>query len=428
MNDLSLLKREKAFQKLFLLFKARYESLGRIGGSVSLKSFSEDELKAISGLTGISLDELQGKQSITLLRFEKSLRLTKYQYASLLAFLEEFFEETFLANRGRLILEQEQEVKFLDGAKTKLPQINWYIDWISSKSADTRWIWSIYKEDAARLLSYFEYLEKAWNFIGIEKTFIRMPLFAQKVTGNPHAFDRNVVLGKMLLHLLSVDQKHKEESESSFSKTSEEENDLLGFYGLVRDDLWSFVTCQNILAETDQVLHPVWEAAQETGTVLNLPMKELIKVDKVYPYERNAVWVVENSSVASTLMDLAPNAPIICTHGQLRVAGWRLMELLASSDATIYYSGDLDPEGMLIADRLLRRFPEAVRLWRMDEKSYLESMSEEMVSDKRLNQFKKLHHPVLNKVAEVMQREKRAGYQEAMVELMVEDLKRYSEN
>lgn len=426
MNDLSLLKRETAFQKLFLLFKARYESLGRIGGSVSLKSFSDDELKTISGLTGISLEELRGKQSITLLRFEKSLKLTKYQYDSLLSFLEDFFEETFVANRDRLILEQEQEIKFLDGAKTKLPQINWYIDWISSKSADTRWIWSIYKENPAKLFSYFEYLETAWGFIGKEKMFIRVPLFAQKVTGNPHAFDRNVVLGKMLLHLLTVDQKNKEESENYFSKTSEEENDLLGFYGLIRDDLWSFVTCQNILAETNHGLHPVWKAAQESGTVLNLPLKELIKVDKVYPYEGNAVWVVENSSVASTLMDLAPNAPIICTHGQIRVAGWRLIELLALSEVKINYSGDLDPEGMLIADRLLRRFPEAVQLWRMDEKSYLESMSEEIISDKRLSQLKKLHHPGLIKVAEVMQREGRAGYQEAMVDLMVVDLERES--
>jgi uncharacterized protein (TIGR02679 family) len=193
---------------------------------------------------------------------------------------------------------------------------------------------------------------------------------------------------------------------------------------LIRDDLWSFVTSQNILAETDQGIHPVWKAAQETGTVLNLPLKELIKVDKVYPYERNVVWVVENSSVASTLMDLAPHAPIICTHGQLRIAGWRLIELLASSDVTIYYSGDLDPEGMLIADRLVRRFPESVRLWRMDEKSYLEAMSEEIISNKRLSQLNRLHHSGLNKVAEVMEREKRAGFQEAMVEVMGEDLKR----
>jgi uncharacterized protein (TIGR02679 family) len=424
MSDLSLLKREPAFHKLFLLFKKKYESLGRIGGSVSLKSFSDDDLKIISGLTGFSVEELSGKQSITLLKFEKSLQRTRYQYDSLLSFLEDYFEESLIVNKDRLILEQERELQFLNEMKARFPQIEWYIDWISSKSADTRWIWGVYKEDPAILSSYFEYIEAAWKFLEEEKIFLRIPLFAQKITGNPHSFDRNTILGKMLLHLLTVDQKMKEDDEISFSKTSEEENDLLGFYGLIRDDLWSFVTCQNILAETDQGVHPVWKAAQESGTVMNLPLKELIKVDKVYPYERNVVWVVENSSVASTLMDLAPHAPIVCTHGQLRIAGWRFIELLVRSDVTIHYSGDLDPEGMLIADRLLRRFPESVRLWRMDERSYLEAMSEEVITEKRLSQLNKLRDHGLNKVAEVMQREKRAAYQEALVEVMVEDLRR----
>ncbi|OIU72723.1 TIGR02679 domain-containing protein [Rossellomorea aquimaris] len=424
MNDLSLFKGETAFQKLFLLFKKKYESLGRIGGSVSLKSFTDDELMAISGLTGFSVEELRGKQSITLLKFEKSLQRTRYQYDSLISFLEDYFEESLIVNKDRLILEQERELQFLTEMKARFPQIEWYIDWLSSKSADTRWIWGLYKEDPAVLSSYLDFLETTWEFLIAEKMFLRIPLFAQKVTGNPHAFDRNAILGKMLLHLLTVDQMNREEGESGFRKTSEEENDLLGFYGLIRDDLWSFVTSQNILAETDQGVHPVWKAAQESGTVMNLPLKELIKVDKVYPYERNVVWVVENSSVASTLMDLAPHAPIVCTHGQLRIAGWRLIELLVLSDVTIYYSGDLDPEGMLIADRLLRRFPESVRLWRMDERSYLEAMSEEVITEKRLSQLNKLRDHGLNKVAEVMQREKRAAYQEALVEVMVEDLRR----
>ena len=241
MNDLSLLKRETAYQKLFLLFKKRYESLGRIGGSVSLKSFSDDELKTISGLTGVAVEELRVKQSITLLKFEKALNRTRYQYDSLLSFLEDYFDETLMANKDRLKQEQMRERQFLDEVKEKFPRLDWYMDWLSSKSADTRWTWTLYREDTAALVSYFEYLEKAWVLIENEQLFIRMPLFAQKVTGNPHAFDRNAILGKMLIHLLTVDQMNKE-AEVLFNKTSEEENDLLGYYRVIRDDLWSFVT------------------------------------------------------------------------------------------------------------------------------------------------------------------------------------------
>ncbi|BCB04067.1 TIGR02679 family protein [Bacillus sp. KH172YL63] len=421
MNDLSLLKKEKAFQKLFHLFRKRYESLGRIGGSVSLKSFSSDELMTISGLTGLSVEELKVKQSITLLRFEKELSRTRYQYDTLLSFLEDYFGESLIANKERFKQEQEREEHFLNNMKEKFPQLDWYINWISSKSADTRGIWRIYKEDPTELEQSLGFLRKAWKLIEEEETFIRLPLFAQKVTGNPHAFDRNTVLGKMLLHLLTIDQISKE-TDLSFSKTSEEENDLLGYYRIIRDDLWSFVTCLNLIAENNQGIHPVWKAAQDTGTVLNLPLKELIKVNKIYPLQGNVVWVVENSSVASTLMDLVPSAPIICTHGQLRIAGWILIEQLAMSGLTIYYSGDLDPEGMLIADRLVERFPGNVRLWRMDVQTYSDSISEEILTDKRLSQVDKLQHNGLKKVAEVMKIEKKVGYQEAMVEVLVGDI------
>lgn len=421
MNDLSLLKREAAFHRLFLLFKQRYESLGRIGGSISLKKFSRKEITAISGLTGFSEEELMAKQSISLMKFEKTLQQTKYQYDSLLLFLEAYFGEPLVAKKESIAHEREQELKFAENLKTKLPSISWYIDWFSVKTPDSRWIWSLYKKNSGELVTYLVFLEKAYAAVLNEKSFIRMPLFAQKVTGNPHAFDKNETLGKMLLHLLTIDQIMKE-TEISFSKSTEEENELLGFYGLLRDDLWSFVTTQNLAAEIGGSIHPVWKSAYETKTVLNIPMKELIKLDAVYPFEGSAVWVVENSSVASTLMDLVPNASIICTHGQLRLAGWRLIELLAASNATIRYSGDLDPEGLLIADRLVSRYPQNIHLWRMDTETYLEWMSDEDVSKNRLNKLNRLHHPELKQIAGFMNKYKKAAYQEAVVELMAGDM------
>lgn len=426
MNDMSLLKQDTAFHKLFLLFKQRYESLGRIGGSVSLKKFSNEEITAISGLTGFSEEELLSKQSISLLRFEKALQQTKYQYGSLLLFLETYFGEPLVANKDRLSHEKEQEALFAENMKTQFPSISWYIKWISGKPADSRWVWSLYKDNSAALIIYFSLLEKAYLSLLDEKSFIRMPLFAQKITGNPHAFDKNEALGKMLLHLLTVDQMNKR-AEIVFSKTTEEENDLLGMYGLLRDDLWSFVTTQNLAAEIDGSIHPVWKSAYETKTVLNIPLKELIKVDAVHPFEEQTVWVVENSSVASTLMDLVPNVSIVCTHGQLRIAGWRLIELLAASSVPIYYSGDLDPEGMLIADRLVSRYPQNIHLWRMDAKTYLERMSDEQISETRLNKLNKLHHPELKEIAKWMNEHKKAAYQEAVVELLVLDMDRQGE-
>ena len=42
----------------------------------------------------------------------------------------------------------------------------------------------------------------------------------------------------------------------------------------------------------------------------------------------------------------------MCMNGQPRLAGLMALDLLAKSETRIYYAGDLDPEGVLIAQKL----------------------------------------------------------------------------
>ncbi|MFD0954275.1 DUF2399 domain-containing protein [Virgibacillus natechei] len=95
---------------------------------------------------------------------------------------------------------------------------------------------------------------------------------------------------------------------------------MLQHYHIYRDDLLNFVTCANFCAEkTDGSVHPVWKAAAECNTVQNLPLRELVSLDRVYPAKGNDVWIVENSGVCSTLLDYEPAIPIICTNGQFKL-------------------------------------------------------------------------------------------------------------
>lgn len=76
----------------------------------------------------------------------------------------------------------------------------------------------------------------------------------------------------------------------------------------MRDDLENFVTCRGLLASIGDIPHPVLQAAVHTNTVMNLPMKELTKVDRIWPAKGLRVWIVENSSVSSTIMEAVPAA------------------------------------------------------------------------------------------------------------------------
>lgn len=99
------------------------------------------------------------------------------------------------------------------------------------------------------------------------------------------------------------------------------------------------------------------------------------------------------------------------------------MELLAQSGYTLKYSSDFDPEGLGMADRLMREFPHAMTLWHMDKEAYYDTKPMRPLTKERLNKSKRLQNVTLQEVAAEMIDTEKAGYQEALINLYIRDLK-----
>lgn len=422
MNDrIMLFLVEPGFVKLFHLFKEKYRSIGRVGGNVSLEGFTDREVEAIAGFLGQPKGKLLQKGSIALKDFENELPNTGFSGLNLKQLLEEVLRETIFTKKEEKEMEQREEATFIESLKMALPQGAWWFDWIHSRSTDARWIWSLFRQDKEELFEKCCTVLQAFQSLPGMGEFERLPFFAQRTTGNPHYFDGNETAGKLILHCMYVDQVLHGNDEAAMPKTVEELNDLLAEYGIFRDDLWNFVTCQGLLASAGNNIHPVWQAAIETNTVMNVPMKELVKLERVWPARGKKVWIVENSSVSSTIMDAIPTAPIICTHGQIRMAGWKLLDLLVEAGCTLYYSGDIDPEGLVIAEKLKRRYQDKAVMWRMDRSTYEASLSNEDISS-RLKKLDYLKTAEWGELVQLMREIRKAGYQEAIVSWLISDI------
>ncbi|KZD66012.1 TIGR02679 family protein [Bacillus cereus] len=422
MNDaIRVFKEEVGFLKLFYLFKEKYRSLGRVGGSVSLQTFSESELDSISGFLGQPSEKLRLKGAVSLLTFEKELSNTGFSDYTLVQLLEAVLEESICTKKQEADVEKASEKSFFEALESKIPCDSVWLQHIQGKSPDTRWIWSLYRQNKEELHEKILIVSKAFASLPKKNESERLPFFSQRTTGNPHYFDQHEPAGKLLLHRMYVEQLIKGKTEANMPKSTEELNDVLSDYGIIRDDLWNFVTCQGIIASFQDEVHPVWKAAVQTKTVMNVPMKELMKVDRIWSNIGMNVWVVENSSVCSTIMDAVPNAAIVCTHGQLRTASWRLLDFLVQSNCTLHYSGDLDPEGILIADKLMKRYKEKVVLWRMNKEAYEMSVSDEDISG-RLSKLDGVTSSEWGELTSAMREVKKAGYQEAIVSLLIQDI------
>ena len=76
-------------------------------------------------------------------------------------------------------------------------------------------------------------------------------------------------------------------------------------------------------------------------------MENLYRVRAAQPIGKQ-VYVVENEMVFTYLLHHVKrdSYTLLCTSGQLRAAAQKLIGLLIEHGAVIYYSGDLDPDGI----------------------------------------------------------------------------------
>lgn len=127
---------------------------------------------------------------------------------------------------------------------------------------------------------------------------------------------------------------------------------------------------------------------------------------------------MENPAVFTSLADKLGEIkmPIICTYGQIKLSAIILIKLLEKECEKIYYSGDIDPEGIQIADKIKSLFPSKIQLIGYDENTYYKNISDVTLSPSRLEKLNKIKNEELIEISNIVKKEKRASYEELKIE------------
>lgn len=131
----------------------------------------------------------------------------------------------------------------------------------------------------------------------------------------------------------------------------------------------------------------------------------------------NEIYVVENPSVFAAI---CKEKSCMCMNGQPRLASILVLDLLAKSNVKIYYSGDLNPEGLLIAQKLRQYYRGNFVYWHMKLEDYRKGISQEYISDKRKKILERIKDEELLPVAEAIVEYGTAAYQENILEMFME--------
>ena len=137
--------------------------------------------------------------------------------------------------------------------------------------------------------------------------------------------------------------------------------------------------------------------------------------------------IVENPGVFANIIqdEELKEIPMVCTYGQVKLAGIILLRKLVEEGVELYYSGDIDPEGMQIADKLKKRFGNKLTLIGFDEETYKKNKSNVSLSEIRIKKLDGLKDAHLQETAELLKQDKVAAYEELNIDGLKKIVKKW---
>lgn len=427
-------KGNKGFARVFDKMKEKYRSFGAAGGTLVLQNLTLQEKEALTGF--MKKDFLNKKSAcIKIEDFQKALKKTKFAQLDLEDVMHAYFGEQVLSKNEEKYIYRMKRDKFFKDFTDKYYSTfagRWLEYILNSGENAYKTLIQRYESDRQKLLSDVELVCNALNNLPcLSGKKMRLPMFASNIARNPHAFDEGTLCGQLLVYALMY--KFNEQK----PKNSEEKAELFYKAGILYDEVSNYVLCSGLRAYVDGYPHEGWEGFFKTGEPMLTALSNLSKIDRVCSLS-GKVFVFENPGVFSAIHDIFSDrccdngsylpASLVCTYGQLKLASFVLLDMLAKGRALIYYSGDFDPEGLLIADRLKQRYGDRLILWRYTVEDYNNSLSAERLSNMRIKKMQNLKDRQLVNLAEAIIKKGYAGYQELIVEQLTSDICRIMNN
>lgn len=156
------------------------------------------------------------------------------------------------------------------------------------------------------------------------------------------------------------------------------------------------------------------------------------KAKTIEDFQKEKIYIFENPSVFRSLSKYALENQLeiglVCSNGQINYCTYLLLDKLVESGCQLYYCGDFDPEGLLIADKLKKRYQDWLTLWQYNQELFYSIQVHQMnISVKRLKMLRNIEDKTLHEMAQLIINHHAFGYQEGLIEIYKKEIKNDSE-
>lgn len=386
-------KNMSGFKRFFSELRKKYEKMGKFSGLVKLKNITENEKRDFEKFFGENY-KLGSDVSISIKQFNKKMANTKFVDYNMYDLVRSYYEidEIITKNEKKNMME-DAYVDYLNDILNRLKDsdFKYYLyNTIMEKRDTSKIIRKRYKSDKNGLKDML--LKMDMLFCNKPRIATSIPMFAS-ITGNPHFLDFNTKSGNLFIRFLS-------EMEEKKVDTLEKKLKLLESINVYNDTLSNQTLTYNLLG------NEILEKFNDFGPV-SLNLDNISHLDSISGIN-NKIFVFENPSILNYFKDR--KVSIIITSGMPNLSFYKILEKI-KKETKIYYNGDYDPEGLLIANKIKFSFPR-VELICYSEKDYNRSNPSELINKSRLHKLEGVNAFELNCVKCSIQNMKMAGYQE----------------
>ena len=421
-ESLDLINSNKIYKKIFLEVYSKYKKYGKITGSFTLKAATTEERQILFNFDSKVLTEGKAKIKCSTVRDLFNRKLKEYSFEELLV---KVVGKELKTNKEVKDEEKEQEEKFYnDILKASDDGVGkqWFIEILDKKKYGYNIIVRKYKSEIRNLKELKRKIILIINSLNklpyLNNEYENIAVFSAVNTKDSHFFDNDKFTGRLFIKAISFILNKDE------PKDINEINELYYEVGILKDEISNHTTIYGLNAfNRDNSEVKAVNSFNIWKEPLQISISNLLKIDYLEAIN-NTVFIFENPAVFHKILKMSDdNISLICTSGQLNLSSYIVLNKIRNLK-NIYYAGDFDPEGLMIAYKIKKRYKDKVKFLNYTRESYINTMSNNIIEEKSMSQLNKINCSELDEVINELRINKRAAYQELLIDEYLDLIKK----
>lgn len=421
-ESLDLINSNKIYKKIFLEVYSKYKKYGKITGSFTLKAATTEERQILFNFDSKALTEGKAKIKCSTVRDLFNRKLKEYSFEELLV---KVVGKELKTNKEVKDEEKEQEEKFYDDilkASDDGVGKQWFIEILDKKKYGYNIIVRKYKSEIRNLKELKRKIILIINSLNklpyLNNEYGNIAVFSAVNTKDSHFFDSDKFTGRLFIKAISFILNKDD------PKDINEINELYYEVGILKDEISNHTTIYGLNAfNMDSSEVKAVNSFNLWKEPLQISISNLLKID-YFEAINNTVFIFENPAVFHKILKVnGDNISLICTSGQLNLSSYILLNKIRNLK-NIYYAGDFDPEGLMIAYKIKKRYKDKVKFLNYTRESYINTMSNNIIEEKSMSQLNKINCSELDEVINELRINKRAAYQELLIDEYLDSIKK----